>query len=225
MVKLLHREAATARSCCGMSSECSRSRRRRRIAVAISRRSNMRRLTILLLLLPSPCPADPLPRVGEASWPGVRERTAKFLAALKKHPGALPADVERQLTALLKDDGKEEASLEKLQDLLDPLCLVGIHINPESRVKAARGPASGELMLDRPRIVLLKIHNEGGITAALNLAGDELLAGGRAGAGRWLEAAVIEAPGRTLTGLKLEYLAVRLTPREAGKREATLKFD
>jgi hypothetical protein len=37
---------------------------------------------------------------------------------------------------------------------------------------------------------------------------------------------VAESPlGKTLTGAHLEYLPLRLVAHEAGKREATLKFD
>ena len=31
--------------------------------------------------------------------------------------------------------------------------------------------------------------------------------------------------GKTLSGARLEYVPLRLTPHESGKREATLKFD
>ena len=45
--------------------------------------------------------------------------------------------------------------------------------------------------------------------------------------GRWLEATLITpAPlPKTLSGERVEYVVLRLTAREAGKREATLKFD
>jgi hypothetical protein len=182
---------------------------------------------LMLLALASVARAQSLPRVSDTDWPRARQRCDELLRVLRKHEGALPAEVERSLSLLLKEEPKEpDAALEKLQDLLDPLCLVGVHINPESRVKAARGALPAELTLDRPRVVLFKVHNEGGITAGLNVTGDELREPGRAAEGRWLEVSVLnEPPLRTLSGVRLEYVAVRLTPREAGKREATLKFD
>jgi hypothetical protein len=185
----------------------------------------MRPLTAaaFLLVLAGQAPADPLPRVSEASWPAVRQRCRQTFALLKKE-NALPADVERRLAALLEEDVKDaDRALEQLQELLDPLCLVGVHINPESRVKAARGPLVAALTCDRPRLVMVKVHNEGGITPRLAVTGDELRAEDKAGAGRWLEAAAI-SPG-PLSGARLEYVALRLTAREAGKREATLRFD
>ena len=185
------------------------------------------RVVLVLLTLSSSGWAQSLPRVIDADWPRARQRCAELLRILRKQPGALPGDAEKSLAALLKNEQQDpDAALEKLQDLLDPLCLVGVHINPESRVKAARGALPAELTLDRPRVVLFKVHNEGGVTAGLNVTGDELLKPARAEEGRWLEAVVLnEPPLRTLSGARLEYVAVRLTPREAGKREATLKFD
>src|SRR5262249_13055861 len=134
----------------------------------------MRRLIgrVLLFVLAAQAPADPLPRVGEAPWPAVCQRCRQMLAPLKKE-NALPEDVERRLTALLADEIKDaDRALEQLQDLLDPLCLIGVHINPESRVKAARGTPEAVLTRDRPRLVLVKVHNEGGITPRLAVTGD-----------------------------------------------------
>jgi hypothetical protein len=193
----------------------------------------MSRAAVALLIVSlCACPAvrgqSPLPRVGDADWGPVREQAKRLLAALRKLDGALPAAVDRKLAALLDGDVKDpDEALERLQDLLDPLCLVGVAINPESRVKAARGPAPAELSLDRPKVVLVRVHNDAGITHRLAIDGDELRAAGRAGEGRWLEAALLlEGPlNKGLSGCKLEYVPLRLTAREAGKREATLKFD
>src|SRR5262245_46692689 len=95
-------------------------------------------LPLLILLYPAVSLAQgPLPRVTEAEWGPVREQCRKLLLSMKKLDGALPAEVERKLAELLKEDSTDaDAGLEKLQDLLDPLCLIGVHINPESRVKA-----------------------------------------------------------------------------------------
>ena len=139
-----------------------------------------------------------------------------------------PAEVEKKLAALLAEDIKDDdRALERLQELLDPLCLVGVSINPESRVKAARGPAPAELVRDQSTVVLVKVHNDAGISHALAVGGDELRTPGNADAGRWLEAVVLTQKPllNRLSGKRLEYVPLRLTAREAGKREATLKFD
>jgi hypothetical protein len=169
--------------------------------------------------------APPLPHVAEADWPAVRARSKDLLAVLKKQD-AIPADVAKKWADLLAEDVKDaDRALERLQDMLDPLCLIGVHINPESRVKAARGALDAVLTRGQPKFVLVKVHNEGGITPPLAVAGDELRRAGTREDGRWLEASVVAAPPGTLSGQKLEYVALRLTAHEQGKREATLKFD
>jgi hypothetical protein len=123
--------------------------------------------------------------------------------------------------------GEDPGAVAAIQDLLDPHCLVGVNINPESRVKAARGDAWADLPLDRPKVFLLKLHNEGGVTARLLLGGPQLRTPEQTGPGRWLEAELkpVGARNKGLSGDSVEYLILRLKGCEAGKREATLKFD
>jgi len=169
-----------------------------------------------------------LPKVEGAEWRPVRDQCQRLLQALRATNGALPAEIEKKLAALLAEDIKDEdRALERLQELLDPLCLVGVSINPESRVKAARGRAPAELVRDQSTVVLVKVHNDAGISHALAVGGDELRLPGNADAGRWLEAVVLTQKPllNRLSGNRLEYVPLRLTAREAGKREATLKFD
>ena len=54
-----------------------------------------------------------------------------------------------------------------IQKSLDPYCLVGVNINPESRVKVKEGQVSKELMQQGWRTFLVKVHNEAGVTAPL----------------------------------------------------------
>lgn len=179
-------------------------------------------LSALALAFLAPCAAaqSALPRVEESRWEPVRTCCQRLLAV----DGALPPDVTQKLAALLKKDVKDPPrALKELQDLLDPLCLAGVSINPESRVKAARGPAAATLVRGQVRVVLVKVANDAGITPALAVSGEELRAPGKAGPGRWLEATVMTK--RPLSGCKLEYVPLRLTAHETGKREATLKFD
>ncbi len=78
----------------------------------------------------------------------------------------------------------------------------------------------------KPSLVLLKIHNDGGVTHALRLYGPELVRQGEEDAGRWLEAVLVTEPfAPELTGQRLEYRLLRLIPRQPGKREATFQFD
>src|SRR5687768_1061260 len=61
----------------------------------------------------------------------------------------------------------DEAAVEAVQKVFDPRCLAGVNINPESRVKVARGPAAAELHEQGWRVFLVKVHNEAGVTAPL----------------------------------------------------------
>ena len=51
--------------------------------------------------------------------------------------------------------------------MLDRHCLIGIEINPESRVKAVQGPAAARLVQNGWSVFLVKVHNEAGVTAEL----------------------------------------------------------
>jgi hypothetical protein len=164
------------------------------------------------------------PPVEDVPWGPFRDHCRQLLEA-----GApLPAEMTRRLQTLLAAEPKDpEAAVRTAQELLDRHCLLVVSINPESRVKAARGAAAVELRQNRPTLVLIKIHNEGGVTHLLRVRGPELMRGGERGEGRWLQADLVtDAPfGRELSGRRLEYRLLRLTPHESGKREATFQFD
>jgi hypothetical protein len=123
-------------------------------------------------------------------------------------------------------ESKEDVG-ESVQKLLDPYCLIGVNINPESRVKAARGPRAAELVLGREMPVLIKVQNDAGVTESLKVSGDQLWPPAKGDKDRWLEVVVDTKKQRMpkLSGQKLEYVVLRLKPHERGKREATLKFD
>jgi hypothetical protein len=166
--------------------------------------------------------------LGAAALPQVEELDA---AALRPHVrqllAALPADLLPPVTRqeLLRLLAKPRPDPARVQELLDAHCLVAVSINPESRVKAARGPAAAVLVRDQAVAVLVKVHNEAGVTHPLVVTGPQLR--GPPGPGRWLDAAVAAGPPlpRSLTGQPLQYVVLHLTAREAGKREATLCFD
>jgi hypothetical protein len=181
-----------------------------------------------VVILPVPAPAQTtLPLVEGADWRQVRDHCQKLIRGLEALKAPLPSDTVAALNRLLeKEPADSDAALAEVQKLLDAQCLVGVNINPESRVKAARGPAAAELVRDREKVVLVKIHNDGGVTHALAVTGPQVR-NETDEKGKWLEAVIAsEAPfAKKLTGQRLEYVVLRLTAREAGKREATLKFD
>lgn len=167
----------------------------------------------------------PLPVV-ENVEPALLHEHSRALQQVLDGSSLLSKDEKMELSGLLQASVSPESAA-GIQKLLDRHCLVGVNINPESRVKAARGPAAADLSLDREALVLIKVHNEAGVSDALKVTGEQLIAGRRDDSRRWLELAVLsDKPLRkTLSGQKVEYVVVRLKPREPGKREATLKFD
>ena len=71
--------------------------------------------------------------------------------------------------ALERAGGETDAgrARREIQDVLDRYCLLDVHINPESRVKVAQGPAKAELVEHGWRTYLVKVRNEAGVTAKL----------------------------------------------------------
>lgn len=185
-------------------------------------------LVLILLTVLNADAQTTLPLVEEVEWAPFREHCRQLLKSLDKAASPLPAKTVRQLKTILERDPDDPAAASAaVQKLLDAHCLIAVNINAESRVKAMRGPAEIQLHQHRPALVLLKVHNDGGVTHSLRLYGPELVRDGEEDAGRWLEAVLVtEAPLRPeLTGRRLEYRLLRLTPRQSGKREATFQFD
>jgi hypothetical protein len=171
---------------------------------------------------------EPAPVVEGVSPKHFRAHCERLLTALKKLDVALPPATVQELERLLAAESKEpEAFVRVAQKLLDAHCLIRVTINPESRVKAVRGPAAAELVRGRQSYLLVKVHNEAGVTHGLKVKGAQLAAEGKDDKDRWLEAEVYAVPplGKSLSGQPVEYVLLRLTARQAGKREATLMFD
>jgi hypothetical protein len=184
-------------------------------------------LLVALLVAPTLAGAD-LPLVEDAAFEPLREHGRQLVAALAAAGQPLPAQAVKAIQTLLDAPPHDpQQAARRLQQLLDPYCLLGVSINPESRVKAARGPQAAELVRGQPTLVLIKIHNDGGVTHRLAVAGAGIAPPGKAGPDRWLEAAVAaQGPlDDRLSGQRLEYKVLRLTAREAGKREATFQLD
>jgi hypothetical protein len=181
-------------------------------------------LACLCWLVSTAAPAQTsLPIVEDVDVAALREQCQQLLKVLEAVGAPFPAETDKELRALLRERPTAQTG-ERLQQLLDARCLVGVQINPESRVKAVRGPVAADLRRDRAGHVLVKVHNEAGVTAPLAVTGPQLRAAGNDG---WLEAGVVtEAPlAKKLSGGKVDYVLLRLTARETGKREARLQFD
>lgn len=120
---------------------------------------------------------------------------------------------------------------ERVQAVLDARCLFGVNINPEMRVKVARGPAAAELDENGWRVFLVKVANESGTTAALKAESpnaERLFNSPPADVPhRWLELEMADGQplAPTLSGFELEYRIIQLYSRDAGRREAKVLFN
>ena len=206
----------------------------------------MRRLFMLVLaalvVLPvSRAAADALPMVTEVEWQPLSAQVKRVVQALEMVGAPLDADRQKAIDAALAMTD-EAAAVKSVQQVLDPLCLVGVNINPESRVKVAAGQAPPELLQQGHRVFLVKVHNEAGVTAPLRVSSPnaEPLVKRSTGspdpkitikpnevADRWLDVTTIDSQplNKTLSGLPLEYRLIELYSRDVGRREAKLVFD
>jgi hypothetical protein len=183
-----------------------------------------------------------LPVVDDVDARALRVQGQQVLDALARMKAALPRETERELRDLLKNEKKAtDEAAEKIQRLLNSQCLVGVSINPESRVKAARGPRSANLVIGKESVFLIRVLNEAGVTHPLSVQSPQMRVKGDSSKERWLEAFVCSAAlsssrsekkevraeqkEERLSGQKVEYLLLRLKAYEAGRREATLVFD
>jgi len=185
-------------------------------------------LVAFFLVAAGPDSSDPPLPVVEADWAELRKQTRELLTHLDRLKAPLPGKAVKKIRAVLDDDKADpDAASKAIQNLLDAHCLVSVSVNPESRVKAARGPLSATFVRDEPALILIKVNNQGGVTHPLMVTSDQAVVAGKKDADRWVEAAILNNKpfANKLTGQRLEYRVLRLTPRQSGKREATLGFD
>lgn len=141
----------------------------------------------------------------------------------------LPAADRARLNGLLQQSGPETVG--QIEAVLDPLCLLHVQINPEMRVKATNGVARPDLVEGGWRTFLVKVNNEAGTTAKLEISSPNARTAFNSPAAdvaqRWLDAALADRPPMPpkLTGLPLEYRILQLYSRDAGQRQATFSFN
>ena len=185
--------------------------------------------------------ADDLPLVrGVEAQPlkGQSKRVAEALAYLGE---PLTKDQQAALDKAVALTDNDQAS-EAIQKLLDARCLAGVSINPESRVKVARGPAEAELVQHGWRVFLVKVHNEAGVTAPLRATSPNAEPLHKRSTGspdprpsvtpadvpnRWMDIMTFDQQPLVakLSGLELEYRIVQIYSRDKGKREALIGFN
>lgn len=188
------------------------------------------RLGFALLLLTCMVSAQELPVIANVEHQPLAAQVARLLEALEMLGEPLPAADSAALKAQLQSRDAAKAAA-AIQNILDKHCLIGININPESRVKAQQGPAQPVLVQQGWRNFIVKVHNEAGITAVLTASSPNAgpVPNQPMGASnrRWMDLQMfVKQPMRErLSGLEVEYKIIQLYSRDAGKREAKLVFD
>lgn len=201
-------------------------------------------LLMALLCMPMTLSADDLPQVGRVERQPIVEATKRLIEALDYIGAPLSADDVQKLEAAFADEASDVGQV--AQAVLDPHCLAGVHINPESRVKVHAGPVARELMQHGWRSFLVKVHNEAGINPELKVESPNAAAMYERGRGarqrpmtddnlvspaesqqRFLDLMMYNGqPLRPrLSGLNLEYRIVQLYSRDTGQREAQIAFN
>jgi hypothetical protein len=153
----------------------------------------------------------------------------------------LPAPETRRINQAI-GNADEAAAVAELQAILDPYVLLAVDINPESRVKVEQGAAKPELVEAGTRLFLVKVANNGHVTAQLNVespnsgnvyvrsngnAAPPIQLTPRESAERWADISLYQQPPmrRRLTGLALEYAILEIHSRDAGQRSAKIALN
>lgn len=184
-----------------------------------------------------------LPMISGVEPQPLLAQVVRLKEALSFLGSSLSKEDENRLEEL-RNKSLTPTTVEALQSIIDPYCLAMININPEARVKVARGPADAKLMQNGWTSFLVKVHNEAGVTAqlkaesphaapALHISSSQsrtlqknLLSAGQV-ANRFLEIQMYQNRPMlpNLSGLLLEYAVVQVYSKDAGKRETEIGFN
>jgi hypothetical protein len=195
-------------------------------------------LTISLVAFVS---ADDLPIVRGVAAQPLKAQVKRVADALDFLGEPLTKEQQSALDKAVANTNDDDA-IEAIQKVLDPRCLMGVNINPESRVKVARGATPAQLVEQGWRVFLVKVHNEGGVTADLRATSPNAAPLHTRSSGspdprptvtpqdvpnRWMDIQVFNNQPLVakLSGLELEYRIVQIYSRDKGKREATIGFN
>src|SRR5579859_3595975 len=127
------------------------------------------RTSTLALLFTVTLSAQELPMVTAVEHQPLAAQVLRLIEALQILGEPLPKNEVGQLQQLAAATSAKPAAVAQMQKILDRHCLVGVNINPESRVKAQEGPAKPELIEQGWRSFLVKVQNDAGITPVLSV--------------------------------------------------------
>ncbi|MDP6443127.1 MAG: CehA/McbA family metallohydrolase [Pirellulaceae bacterium] len=194
-----------------------------------------------LVLIPTSATAQQLPLVIDVEAQPLKAQVKRIAQALDFLGEPL---TKKEKDALKKANAEMDKAkaLRAIQEVLDARVLVGVNINPESRVKVARGPAKAELVEQGWTVFLVKVANEAGVTAPLRAHSPNAAPLVKRSSGakdppqvikpqdvsdRWMDIQTFDQQPLTrgLSGLRLEYRILQVYSRDKGKREGKLLFD
>jgi hypothetical protein len=198
-------------------------------------------LFVLAFLIAAPAIGDDLPLVPNVEFQPLSAQVRRVDEALDLLGEPLPAETKERLTKAYAIEDTA-AAVKEMQRALDPFCLIGVEINPESRVKVAPGPAQPKLAQHGWRVFLMKVRNDAGVTAELKAESPNAARPYKTSSNsaepkhtiplsevpqRWLDLKTFtDRPlYPKLSGLNLEYRIIQLYSRDAGHREAKISFN
>jgi hypothetical protein len=193
-------------------------------------------------IVPSNANAADIPRPAVDGQP-LAANASRLLDTLEYLGHPLPKETELQLRAAIKAENADDVQL-----LFDQQVLFAVSINPELRVKVARGPGDSVVQQAGYTPVLVKVINDATVTRRLRISSpqagpvyagtveailqrqaqtelkiNENVKGDR----RFLAVEIFDQSPMTsrLSGLQVEYLVALIYSSEAGQREANIVFD
>lgn len=188
----------------------------------------------ILFLMAASSRADQLEVVGKVEGQPLGQNARRLLQALEYLGTPLPKETNDAI-----DAAATARDAVKIQKLLDPHVLLAVNINPESRVKVARGPAEANLQQHGFTPVIIKVFNDSTVKKPLHISSPQ--SGPRYGQNynkrttlkdtevkdRFLQVEMYDRPPMTkeLSGLNVEYALALIYSSDSGKREATISFD
>jgi hypothetical protein len=195
----------------------------------------MRTLLACLLSVSVANAADPPPIVTGVDGQPVAANATRIVDALQFLGASLPDETAKTLKTAI--DARDATAIQKT---LDPRALFVVNINPEARVKVARGPGEAVLQQAGYVPVLIKVINESTVKKPLRImspqSGPVYSGAGRNEKNpqddpkivqRFAQVELMNSPPLTsdLSGLPVEYCLALIYSGEAGKREITIGFD
>ena len=178
---------------------------------------------------------DPPPIVTNVEGQPLAANAVRLTKALEFLGFPLSDAVAKSLTT-----ATEAKDAKAVQTVLDPLTLFVVTLNPEARVKVARGPANVVFQQAGYVPVIVKVLNDSTVKKPLKISSPQ---GGKVYGPNWqpiknpkadlgdknrfLDLEMFTASPMTgeLSGLSVEYAIAIVYSTEAGKREATFAFD